>query len=467
MKRILLLNLPSSIHCARSLHRANLGKPGYRWPPVDYICLSGYFKASQYNVRYCDYQVPYNVALWKEILSFNPHLIIAAYSPYFESSDLKQLRIIAHECCSTNIIVLANHNDRLHNAHAEQILRQHPHISALIYDYAFNDIILYIEGSRNDDLTNILFLNHGRLYGQKREIPQGFELPVPRHDIFRSHHYYHYDSTGGLLTATMASFGCKKNCPFCWGPSLYSHVATRSPDNLIQEMIFIHSCGISEVYFHDLTFAHDSDRMMDFCDKLAAQPFQLRWFCSSRFDCLTSELIQKMATSGCRCIEFGIESGHADVRKHYGKKVSDQYVRSIVSECHRNGIHVSLFAIIGLPEETKEMTIQSYQKIRALKPDYISLNILWAEPQTKLTQSLKTTIKRPRTQAMQQINFDHPHMTAQEVRKLHKQLMLKFYFSPLTIGRQLIRLTSLKRLKRVVSIAMSFIRQMNFVSNQS
>jgi radical SAM superfamily enzyme YgiQ (UPF0313 family) len=459
MIRLLLINLPSSIHCARSLHRANLGKPGYRWPPVDYICLSGHFSSSIYQLRYCDYQVPYSRPLWKEIDSFQPIYIIAAYSPYFESADLNQLKTIAQKFPKAQIILMANHNDRLHIGHAERILRENSYVSALIYDYAYNDIALYLQGDRNEDLTNILFLKKGKLFGIKKQVPQNFELPIPRHDIFCSKHYFHYDSTGGYLTATMASFGCKKNCPFCWGPSLYSHVATRSPDNLIQEMKYIKACGISEVYFHDLTFAHDYKAMMEFCTKLIAQPFRIRWFCSTRFDCLTPDLIQTMAKSGCCCIELGLESGHYHIRKYYGKNVSDRIVQSIVTECHRNGIHVSIFAILGLPEETKNMMLLSYKKIKQLKPDYISLNIMWAEPETSFTQSLKIPVKhKPRTQAMTQINFDHPYMSADEIRKVHKRLMIQFYLSPLTIARQFLRLTSFKRLQRVFHIVLSIVK---------
>ncbi|MBF0450903.1 MAG: radical SAM protein [Candidatus Magnetomorum sp.] len=460
MNRILLLNLPSSIHCARSLHRANLGKPGYRWPPVDYICLSGYFTPSIYEVRYCDYQVSSSLPLWQEIMTFQPHCIIAAYSPYFESTDLKQLNAIAKKYPMITVILLANHNDRLHMGHAERILRQNPRLSALIYDYAFNDITDYLQGNRNNHLKNILFLNHGTLFGKIECIPQAFELPVPRHELFRSPDYFHYDSNGGYLTATMASFGCQKNCPFCWGPNLYPQVTTRTPDNLIQEMEYIQSCGFSEVYFHDLTFAHDLTPMKIFCEKLIERSLNLRWFCSTRFDCLTPDMIQKMAAAGCQCIELGLESGHAEIRKHYGKPVSDQWVQSIVSECHGNGIHISVFAILGLPEETRDMMFQSFKNIQHLKPDYISLNIMWAEPLTTFTRSLKTPVKKnPRTQAMTGINFDHPHMTAKEIRQLHTRFMMQFYLSPLTIARQVRRLKSFKRLRRVMHIFLSLIKK--------
>ncbi|MDM8554106.1 radical SAM protein [Desulfococcaceae bacterium HSG7] len=460
MKKILLLNPPSAIHCARVMHRANMEKPGYRWPPVDFVCLSGYFRESDFYVVYKDFQIHNYLSIWDYLKNNSFDAIISAYSPFFESDDLDLLKNVYLNYPGSEILLLANHNDRLEQGHAERILRGNHFISSIIYDYAYNNLTDFLNERFDDDIFNVLFLENGKLKGQIRHIPKHFELPVPMHKLFISDAYFHYDSGAGYLTSTMSSFGCKMNCPFCWGPNLYPHVSTRTPENLMQEMEYIASCGIKEVFFNDFTFAFHKKGALQFCRLLSASGIKLRWFCSSRFDRMDSELIAAMAQAGCTCIEFGLESGNYDIRKRYGKDCSDATVKKIMQTCRSHGIHTSIFVILGLPEESFKLMKQSMASVRQLKADYLALNILWAEPNTDFSGTVQTEIKEiSRTSYAQQINFQHPHVSQQEIIKFYHQEFLRFYLSPLFIARRLSEIRSMARIKNMFKIVKALIRR--------
>lgn len=455
MKKVLLLNLPSDVPCYRILHRAKVGEPNYIWPLVDFICLSGILAEAGFELEHKDFQVDRGASVRKFLAGRRYDAIVAAYNPFDEAADFRQLEEVKRLCPDTDIFLLANHKDRLETGHMEAVLRANPFIKALVYDYAFNNLPELILDPGTQRLANVFRLQDGALLGRKEELPQDLRLPLPRHEIFRDPAYFHYDSTGGLMTAAMGSFGCKMQCPFCWGPQLYSRVVTRDPANLADEMAAIAAAGMEEVYFHDYSFGYHRQKLLDFCALVQARGIKLRWFCSSRFDLMSPETIAAMAAAGCRCIEFGLESGNYEVRRRYGKRFSDEQVRLILRECKRHGIHASVFIILGLPEESLEDMKRSVRFVRDAGFDYVSLNILWVEPLTALAGEIKTTDGSVSPlESMKKLNFAHPTVTAGEVQALYRSSMRSIYFSPSFILNQLRNIRSWKRLREITRLAL-------------
>lgn len=459
MKRILLLNLPSNVPCSRSLHRANIEKPGYVWPPVDLVCLSGYLWEAEYDLTYKDFQVDRNESIWSYFSRQTFDVVIATYSPHFENEDLALLKDISVAYPTAMMVLLANHKDRIDRKHAEIVLRNCRWLSAIVYDYSHNNLADFINGDRSEAIFNLCFIERDNFIINFRALPLAMEIPVPKHELFKSGHYFHYDSTNGYTTATMSSFGCTRSCPFCWGPQLYPHATVRTVNNLIAEMEYIVTCGFEEVYFNDLMFAQDTGHTIDFCRQMIKRNIPLRWFCSSRFDAMTPELIRLMAEAGCRCIEFGLESGNADVRKKYGKDISDESINAVIRSCHAHGISSAVFLILGFPEETFNDMKRSLSFVNRLKPDYLSLNILWAEPLTDIGSFVSIANGIASDDFASKLNFIHPYVTQPDIDKLYKKALRQFYLQKHSLYRQLVKLRSWKRLKHVVTIVCGLIRR--------
>lgn len=459
MKKVLLLNLPSDIPCYRILHRAKIGEPNYIWPLVDFVCLSGILHDAGFALEHKDFQVDRGASLWDFLRGKSYDAVVAAYNPFDEGYDFRLLKQIKERGHAAEVFVLASHKDRLEPGHAGTLLKENPFISALVYDYAYNSLPDLIAGAAEPRLLNILRLDGDKLTGEKAPLPDGLRLPVPRHELFRDPAYFHYDSSGGLMTAAMASFGCRMKCPFCWGPRLYQEVVTRGPENLADEMEHIAASGIEEVYFHDFSFGYHRQKLLDFCALVKKRGIKLRWFCSSRFDLMSPETIEAMAEAGCRCIEFGLESGNYGVRKLYGKNFPDEKVISILRECKKRGIHAAAFLILGLPEESLEDMRRSVAFARRAGFDYIALNILWVEPHTAISEEIKEIdASVSPLEAMKKPNFSHPTVSAEEVQALFRSEMRAIYFSPSFILGRLFSVRSWKRVRELFRLAWKLLR---------
>ncbi len=447
MADILLLNPPSSMPCARVMHRAKLGESNYLWPSVDLVYLGAILHEAGLDFEFRDDQVPQSEGLFRYLEERAFKTIVSTYSPFIEDEDLALLGRIRKCFPDTRILVLATHTDRLDRDHCRKVLENHPFLDALVFDFASNGVVDYLAGDRGD-LANLFHLVDGEMRGRVGPLPKDVELPVPPHEKFASDLYYHYDGAGGRMTSVMASFGCIMPCSFCWAPDLYPVVATRTPENLVAEMEAIAARGIREVYFHDYTFAYHRQPMFEFCRLLAERDLGLRWYCSTRIGVLTPELLDLMRAAGCRLVELGIESGNYEVRKKYGKADRDERIRDVVRMCHERGIRVGVFVILGLPEEDRALMDRSVAFVESLDVDYVAFNILWAEPNTQLAADLEGRIVDvDRRASMHHLNFEHPTIDQEEILKYRRDAWLRFYLRPRKVVAQLAALRSPGRLK--------------------
>lgn len=81
----------------------------------------------------------------------------------------------------------------------------------------------------------------------------------------------------------------------------------------------------------------------------------IKWIAQQRFEKgLTGELLEKMKRSGCTALFFGLESINQRIQKLIRKGIDLKEVRRILEDCKRLGINTHLFAMIGVPTETRE-----------------------------------------------------------------------------------------------------------------
>jgi len=101
-------------------------------------------------------------------------------------------------------------------------------------------------------------------------------------------------------------------------------------------------------------FTVDRKRVVAFCEALLQSPDKFYWGCSARTDCIDEELIELMASAGCRGIFFGIETGSARMQKIIDKGLDMADSAARVRSCSKFEIKTAVSLIVGFPEETKE-----------------------------------------------------------------------------------------------------------------
>src|SRR5262249_56800976 len=104
---------------------------------------------------------------------------------------------------------------------------------------------------------------------------------------------------------------------------------------------------------HDM-FTVDRKRVAAFCHALLESSEKFYWGCSARTDCIDEELIELMASAGCRGMFFGIETGSQRMQKIIDKGLDMADSAARVRACDKSKIKTAVSLIVGFPEETKE-----------------------------------------------------------------------------------------------------------------
>ena len=110
---------------------------------------------------------------------------------------------------------------------------------------------------------------------------------------------------------------------------------------------------------------------MDLCDILIKEKTNIEWTCATRVDFLDKEMIFKMKESGCKMINFGIET--ALPRTLLGMKKTgnpEWYVKhadDLLNWCYEANICVGVNILTGFPWETAEDMKYMQQYINRIK----------------------------------------------------------------------------------------------------
>ncbi|GAA3757398.1 B12-binding domain-containing radical SAM protein [Terriglobus aquaticus] len=194
---------------------------------------------------------------------------------------------------------------------------------------------------------------------------------------------YHLSSY--LRDATSASIelgrGCPFSCSFCSTNDFFRRrFRLRSPERVLADMRQIaETYGISHFELvHDM-FTVDRKRVVAFCETLRASGEAFTWDCSARTDCVDAELLQQMASSGCRGLFFGIESGSTRMQRIIDKDLDPAKAEAMLQACEDVGIRTTASLIVGFPEENwadVADTLQIYMRSARCKRSHPQLNLL-------------------------------------------------------------------------------------------
>lgn len=116
----------------------------------------------------------------------------------------------------------------------------------------------------------------------------------------------------------------------------------------------VENYGLDGFYLADeMAFMKKSD-LYDLCDAMDEKGYKLTWGFQTRIGALNKEDMERAYASGCRWIDFGIESGSPAMIKRIGKNIPLDKIRPTFEWCKEIGIISMSNFILGLPHETPE-----------------------------------------------------------------------------------------------------------------
>lgn len=278
------------------------------------------------------------------------------------------------------------------------------------------------------------------------------ELPLPAHDLMRIDEYTFALGEEGKVGGIQTSRGCPSKCVFC--DIRLTKFRYRSEGNVLQEIKFLKSMGVREIFIIDDTFTINRDRVMRLCNLLIQEKLGIKFKISARIDKVDEEMLEYLAKAGCYRIHYGIESGSQRMLDFLQKDITVQQIIKVVEWTKKAGLGVFAYMMIGMPTETMEDMEQSFTLIRKLTPDHVNYSICTPFPKTLLYESTlksrenaedywlefaKNPVSSFKTRTMNE------YFTEAQLRKIQDIAMLKFYSSPKIIFRELFKTKSLKQ----------------------
>ena len=314
---------------------------------------------------------------------------------------------------------------------------------------AENSILHLIESLQNHrDLTSVCNLTYKNDEGTIISNPTSIEkldldeLPFPARDVVN---YDAYLKNGMHEFGVITSRGCPFNCLYC-KPStdkiFGGGIRYRSAENVVNELLELAEIRNTKelpVFFKDDTITlHPESWFKNFKDLLIENDLKLKWHCATRVDTVTPKKLELMASSGCHCISYGVESGSQRILDFYRKGTTPEQAIAAFKWTRDVGIEATAMLMIGCPEEKEEDLKATYSLLKKLKPDdivvYFSTAIpgrdihVWAKKMGYLIENTSCELFDPaRNRAYEVMNMRLPYLKIQDV--LHWKHKIERYRS--------------------------------------
>lgn len=148
--------------------------------------------------------------------------------------------------------------------------------------------------------------------------------------------------------------GCAwKKCTFCSIPNASGRFRVRKLTEVISDIKQYVENGVS--YFSFIDEALTPFLMRQLAEAIQKESLNVRWGALARFDdSLDMDTCQAIYASGCRRLQFGLESYNENVLLKMNKGIDFYSVERVINQCIQCGISVNLFCMIGFPGETEQ-----------------------------------------------------------------------------------------------------------------
>lgn len=190
---------------------------------------------------------------------------------------------------------------------------------------------------------------------------------------------YHPSAFGTVST----SRGCPYACFFCGSRNMWGRtVRTRSVGSVVEEIGALYQSGIRTIMFIDDNLRPSKAGIRELSDRIRETCPDLQWNCYLHVNLIDEPTVEVMARSGCQSIMFGIESGNAGMLERMRKQtsVSEGFAAAEIVRRHR--IIPYAFFLAGLPGETEESLMDTFQAMKRFKGELI-LSVFTPYPGTE------------------------------------------------------------------------------------
>ena len=456
--RIVLLNPPGRLLYVRDYYCSKTSKTNYLFAPCDLLMLSGRL-AQDFTVSFVDCiadGLEENRCV-AELAAIGPRAIVFLAGAVSWETDAPFLRNL--RSCLPDTLLIGTGDIFLEGG--ESVLAEHPFVDAAILNFSTDDVVKYLKG---ETAENMVVRDGEEVISRpiRRGRYESFSLPIPRHEMFMKR-AYRLPFLGRPFATVLTDFGCPFKCSFCVMSTVgYRY---RPVENVVEELSFIRSLGLKNIFFIDQTFRSRKTDNIQLCDAMLKEGFTFQWICYSRVDVVDEEVLLKMKEAGCHTIMFGVESGSPDILSAYGKGYTIEQIRRTFSLCRRLGVRTVATFIIGLPEDTEQSCLETIELACSLDCDYASFNFAVPRAGTPLRKkAVDAGLIGSDITSMDQsgsfIAMPTHNLSRERLEHLRRRAIRRYYLRPGYLLRRLREITSPQDLAEKVYAGVSLFRNL-------
>lgn len=180
---------------------------------------------------------------------------------------------------------------------------------------------------------------------------------------FPKYHKFDLAKYGNTMNIA-SSRGCVYKCSFCGAPKfLGKKWRAFKVERMIEEFEYWYGKGYRQFYFSDSLFVLNKKRVIDFCAHIMESGYNDVVFTADgvRADHLTFEVLQHMKKANFKSLTLGVESVNDETLDFFKKGESFCQIDNAISIADSLGFDISIYLIIGAPEEAYNDAIKSIQ----------------------------------------------------------------------------------------------------------
>jgi len=353
----------------------------------------------------------YDKILLDTILKFDPEII--GFGCLFSGNFPDVLRL--SKLCKKNFRDIPIIAGGIHfTIYAKEILENCPSIDWIALGEAEETIVKIVDKIKrkdNDfsDIQRFGFRKNKKIIitPGKHYISDPDTIPFPAYDLVDLKDYYTdtsfwHNSKGMPINTSIpiiTSRSCPNQCPFC---SMYMAMGpkwrARSPQNVVDEIEFLYNkYGHRHFSIMDDNFSLVKSRVIEICDLIKKRGLDLQFETPNGLSLKTldREVIDAMVSAGLVRVSLAIESGSDYIRNVVMRKNLAREkifkVTKIIKE-HKS-IFTNAFFIIGMPEETQETLMDTYNMMKEIDVDKVHLMNIVPFPSTRVyAQALRDNL---------------------------------------------------------------------------
>lgn len=273
--------------------------------------------------------------------------------------------------------------------------------SQIMFNSGLVDIISFCEGEETwldlvttlenkgklADIKGIAYLENGKaVYTPQREFLDLSVLPDIDYTLvdFKKYRQYLYGCKN--LVYLYLSKGCPANCTFCINDLSHRNQYRRRPlEQFMREVKgLVDTYGIDGIYFCDELCFRTKAEMLEVCRAFDEADLGIKWGFQTRIGLLGEEEFRRVYDSGCRWIDFGVESGNREMLKKIKKNIPYDKIESTFEACSKVGIISLANFIVGFPGETVEQVKDTVALAMKIKSTQCTFMKYCFSPKTQL-----------------------------------------------------------------------------------